>query len=106
MILFSHPTGNANVREAARAFDEAGLLSEFWTSIQWNQESSLNRLLPGSLTRELRRRAFPNIDRRRLHCHPWVELGRLTARQLNLSSLTRDQAGSFSIDAVYRSLDF
>lgn len=27
MILFSHPTGNTNVREAARALNEAGLLS-------------------------------------------------------------------------------
>ena len=25
MILFSHPTGNANVREAARALNEVGL---------------------------------------------------------------------------------
>jgi alpha-maltose-1-phosphate synthase len=105
MILFSHPTGNANVREAARALDEAGLLCEFWTSIRWNQESLLNRLLPGSVTRELQRRTFSNIGRGRMRCHPWVELGRLTARQLNLSHLTRDQAGKFSIDAVYRSLD-
>jgi starch synthase len=105
MILFSHPTGNANVREAARALNEAGLLSEFWTTVSWNQEQLLNRVLPRSVRRELERRTFPHIDRNQLHCHPWVELGRLTARQLNLSSLLRHEVGRCSVDAVYRGLD-
>jgi starch synthase len=105
MILLSHPTGNANVREAARAMNEAGLLSEFWTSVSWNQERLLNRVLPRSMTRELERRAFPHLGRRQLHHHPWVEFGRLAARQLNLASLLRHEGGRLSVDAVYRSLD-
>ena len=105
MILFSHPTGNANVREAARALNEAGLLSEFWTSVCWNQEHLVNRVLPRSVRHELGRRVFSHIGRDRLHCHPWVELGRLAARKLNLSRLFRHELGRFSLDAVYRSLD-
>ena len=105
MILFSHATGNANVREAARALNDAGLLSEFWTSICWNRESALNRVLPRFVARELQRRAFSDIGQAQLRCHPWIELCRLAARQLNLSSLTGDETGRFSIDAVYRSLD-
>ena len=105
MLILSHPTGNANVREAARALNDGGLLSELWTSICWNEESLLNRALPRSLSRELGRRAFSGIGRERLHCHPWVELGRLAKRQLHFSSVTRHGSDRFSIDAVYRSLD-
>jgi starch synthase len=105
MILLSHPTGNANVREAVRALNEAGLLSEFWTSVYWNQQHLVNRLLPRSVSRELGRRAFPHVGRDQLRCHPWIELGRLVARQLNLSSLLCHESGMFSVDAVYRSLD-
>jgi len=105
MILFSHPTGNANVREAARALNDAGLLSEFWTSICWNQKSSLTRILPRSVTRELERRSFSDIARSQIRCHPLIEVARLTARQFNLSSLTGHETARFSIDAVYRSLD-
>lgn len=105
MLIFSHPTGNANVREAARALNDAGLLSEFWTSICWNESSGLNRVLPRSVTREFGRRAFPSIGREQLHSYPWVELGRLAARQFNLTRLTHRESDRFSIDAVYRSLD-
>jgi starch synthase len=105
MILFSHPTGNANVREAARALNDASLLAEFWTSICWNQKSSLTRILPRSVTRELERRSFSDIARSQLRCHPLIEVARLTARQFNLSSLTGHETARFSIDAVYRSLD-
>jgi glycosyltransferase involved in cell wall biosynthesis len=105
MILISHPMGNANVREAARALHDAGLLSEFWTSVAWDQKHLLNRILPRSLTRELGRRAFSHIGADQLHCHPWVELGRLTARELHLSRFLRHEVGRFSVDAVCRSLD-
>lgn len=105
MLIFSHPTGNANVREAARALNEAGLLSEFCTTVYWREESLLNSLLPPSLTRELRRRAFPHIRREQVRSFPWLEAGRLVARRMGLSQLTRHETGSLSIDAIYRSLD-
>lgn len=105
MILLSHPTGNENVRSAARALSEAGLLCEFWTSVCWNEQHLLNRVLPRSVSRELGRRAFADIGRDQLHCYPWIELGRLAARKLKVSHLLRHEVGRFSVDAVYRSLD-
>lgn len=105
MILFSHPTGNANVREAARALNDAGLLSEFWTSVCWNQQHWLNRVLPRSVSHELSRRVFSHVGKDQLHCHPWVELGRLGAHQFKLTRFLRHEVGRFSVDAVYRSLD-
>jgi alpha-maltose-1-phosphate synthase len=105
MLLFTHPTGNANVREAVRALNEAGLLAEFWTSLSWDQERWLNRVLPRFVSHELERRAFPHVRQDQLHCHPWIELGRLTARRLNMWGVLRPGGRKFSIDAVYRSLD-
>lgn len=105
MILLSHPTGNANVREAARALNEAGLLTEFWTSMAWPREHSLNQFLPRSLRCQLARRAFPDVRRDQLRCYAWIEIGRLAARQLGLSSLLRHEMGRFSVDALYRTQD-
>jgi glycosyltransferase involved in cell wall biosynthesis len=105
MILFSHPTGNANVRQASRALNEAGLLTEFWTSVCWPREHFVNRFLPRSLSRELKRRAFPHVRRDQLRCYPWVEIGRLAARELNLSRVLRHEVKRFSVDSLYRSLD-
>ncbi len=104
-MILSHPTGNPNVREATAALADAGLLSEFWTSVYWRQDSGINRVLPRAIRRELNRRTFPRLNPRHVHCYPWLELGRLTARGLRLSRLIRHETGRFSIDAVYRALD-
>lgn len=105
MILFSHPTGNANVREAARALNAAGLLTEFWTSVCWPQGHSLNRFLPPSLGHQLARRSYPHLRKDQIRCYPWVEIGRLVAREFNLSNLLHPEVGRFSVDSLYRSLD-
>lgn len=105
MILFSHPTGNANVRHAALALEEAGVLSEFWTCVSWNPESPLNRFLPGSIRRQLIRRALPEPLRARARHLPWREAGRMLASRFGWDALSAHEHGAFCIDAVYRSLD-
>ncbi|HEY6183167.1 MAG TPA: glycosyltransferase family 4 protein [Terriglobales bacterium] len=105
MLILSHPTGNANVRQAARALNDAGLLAEFWTSICWQQGQALNRLLPNSTVRELNRRSFSDVRPEQIHTAPWREVGRLMSLRLGLSSLSRHETGAFSVDAVYHSLD-
>jgi glycosyltransferase involved in cell wall biosynthesis len=105
MILFSHPTGNANVRHAALALAEAGLLAEFWTCVSWNPQSPWNALLPGALRRQLGRRALPELVRDKVRLLPWREAGRMLTSRLDVPLLTRHERGLFSIDAVYRSLD-
>jgi glycosyltransferase involved in cell wall biosynthesis len=105
MVILSHPTGNANLRETVRAFNDAGLLSELWTSVYWRPDHPLNAILPRSLCRQLNRRIFPHIDRRQIRCNPWRESGRLLADRAKFSRLVRHETGWFSIDAVYRSLD-
>ena len=64
-ILFGHPLGNPNAREAALALNEAELLDSVATSFAYSDNSrlaSVVRCLPAglsdSLSRELRRRAW------------------------------------------------
>lgn len=105
MILFSHPTGNANVRHAALALAEAGLLEEFWTCVSWNPDAAINRFLPEKIRRQLSRRALPELLRSKTRHWPWREAGRMLASQLGWEALTAHEHGGCSIDAVYRSLD-
>src|SRR5436190_16788394 len=105
MVILSHPTGNANLRETARAFNEAGLLSELWTSVHWRPDHPLNAVLPKSVQRQMNRRHFPYVDRKQVRGNPMLESGRLLADRLGFSRLTRHETGWFSVDAVYRSLD-
>jgi glycosyltransferase involved in cell wall biosynthesis len=101
--LFSHPIGNENVREALLAFDRAGMLSEFWTTISWNPKSAVNRVLPPSLRELFSRRSFPESIRSRTHTAPLREALRLFGGGAGYSS--RHETGAFSIDAVLRDLD-
>lgn len=105
MILFSHPTGNANVRHAALGLHRAGLLGEFWTCVNYRESPLLQRVLPGSISRQLRRRVFPAELNGKIHSAPLRELGRMLAPRAGLRSLVRHEHGPLSVDAVYRSLD-
>ena len=103
MILLSHPTGSEFVREAVAAFEQAGLLAEFWTTINWDPDSKLNRFLPPSIRDLFVRRSFPKSVRHRTHTVPFRETVRLFAGQVGFSP--KHEKGIFSIDAVLRELD-
>lgn len=105
MILVSHATGNQNLRHAALAMAEGGLLAELWTAISWNDRSFINRLLPAGLRAELQRRSFSEALRPFIRTLPWKELARLVSIRMNWSSLYRDERARFSIDAVFRGMD-
>jgi starch synthase len=105
MLILTHPIGNANVRQAVRALNDVGLLSEFWTSLSWPPHHPLARMLPSSVSRQLGRRTFTHVHQDQVHCYPWIEAGRLLASRFRLDGLTRHEVGWFSVDAVYRGLD-
>ena len=105
MILFSHPTHNANVRQAAVALAEAGLLDEFWTCVAWDPDFAVNRLIPAGLREQLGRRALPKVLRDRVRICPMRELARHLCDGTGLAWLARHENGIFSVDAVYRTLD-
>ena len=105
MILFSHPTGNENVRQAALAFCEANLLKEFWTCLKWNTDSPANRFLPARLRRQLSRRSFHPRLRPLIRAAPAREMGRLLAQAMGISAFSKHETGPLSIDAVCTALD-
>lgn len=105
MLLFSHPTGNANVRHAALALHEAGLLGEFWTCINYQDTPLIRRLLPARVAGQLRRRSFPPELAGRIRATPLREMARLFAPRAGLRALVRHETGLLSVDAVYRDLD-
>ncbi len=110
MFLLTHPLGNANVRHAALALSEAGLLEEFCTCLHLNSDGPAGRLLPAALRRELARRAVPEAIRartttaatgRELGRHLFSRLGALPGARW----LTRHERGPCSVDAVFRAFD-
>jgi alpha-maltose-1-phosphate synthase len=103
VILLFHPIGSEFVREALRAFDRAGILAEFWTTVSWNPKSPVNRALPRSLRELFGRRSFPESVRSRTHTLPVREALRLLTGAAGLSS--RHETGVLSVDAVFRGLD-
>jgi starch synthase len=105
MLLFAHPTGNANVRHAALGLFRAGMLLEFWTCLNYHAPAWLERLMPDRLAGQLRRRALPLELQSAIHDRPFREVVRLLAPRLGLPGLARHETGRFSIDAVYRDLD-
>lgn len=105
MILFTHPTGNANVRHAALGLFRAGLLAEFWTCLSFQAPALIARLLPDRVTRQLRRRAYPSELAAAIHTRPFREAVRLFSPKVGLSGLVAHESGPFSVDAVYRGLD-
>jgi glycosyltransferase involved in cell wall biosynthesis len=104
-VVLVHPTGNANVRQAAFALSEAGALAAFHTTIAWRPGSGLDRLLPGSIRAELARRSYPGIPEALVHAHSWREMVRLLAARKGWRSLTRHETGPFCMDAICAALD-
>jgi glycosyltransferase involved in cell wall biosynthesis len=105
VILFSHPTGNANVRHAALGLARAGLLAEFWTCLAVDPEARWLRLLPAGLAAQIRRRAVPEELHPIVHSRAWREVVRLAASRTGNGWLTGHETGRFSVDAIYRDLD-
>jgi starch synthase len=105
MLIISHPTGNQNMRQAALALQQGGLLGEVWTCLGWREDHPLAGCLPRRLHAEAARRSFPRTIASRIRLRPWLELGRLAATRLGWSRLIAHEQGPFCIDQVYRDLD-
>lgn len=104
-LLFSHPTGNANVRAALAGLFDAGMLGEFHTTIASYPGNVWDLLAKNHWGRELKRRTYAEYLRPFTVQHPWRELGRILAGRLNLRQLDRHETGALCIDAVYQAQD-
>ena len=104
-VLLVHPTGNANVRQAALGLNRSGMLAGFHTTIAWRSGSFIDRLLPGGLRAELARRSYPDLPGELIHVHAWREMVRLIALRRGWHRAIRHETGPFSMDAVCAALD-
>lgn len=104
-VILSHPTGNANVRETAKALAERNMLTAFYTAVASFPGSLVDQIGTIKTFSEIHRRRFDPILKPYTKMYPWIEVGRLTAAKIGLKQLTRHTNGIFSIDAVYQSLD-
>jgi len=85
MLILSHPTGNANSRQALLALYERNLLDGFYTTVAWNGNSMWNKMLPAGVSRELNRRTYPDIPERLIHTAPVRELCRVLFGRLGMN---------------------
>jgi hypothetical protein len=98
MFIVSHPTGNANVRQALRALEDDGLLLEyvtFFATIKGNIFDFLARLPGGG---EFERRRLQVGYANKCVQRPWPELLRLLGQRFGLRSLVDHQTGLFCPD--------
>lgn len=102
--LLFHPIGNNFCRALLRGLVEQDLLGIFVTSIMVHESSALIGRLPNPLRSELLRRKF-ELPRSKVWTRPARELGRLLASRMGLRSVTRNESGWFSWEAVFQDLD-
>jgi hypothetical protein len=110
-ISLIHPIINPNVRNAAAALGEAGLLHEIITTVAYNPEGRLARFLkylPATvgdrLVNELGRRTWIPPEEVHIWTHPWPEVGRMFLVKSRLSSCMGLRSQEL-VDWVYASLD-
>jgi len=104
-IIFTHPTGNANVRAVANSFLAKNLLYRFYTSFAAFPGNLWYQLGEFPFLSDFHRRKFNRDLSSLTKQYPLRELGRLFATKMGLKKLTEHESGIFSIDQVYRSLD-
>ncbi|WP_263359459.1 glycosyltransferase family 4 protein [Acidicapsa ligni] len=104
-VIVSHPTGNANVSAVVSALHEAELLEAFYTCILWRPESTLAKLVPGSVRAMLQRRTRVQLPPELVHTRPFRELVRNFLIRAGKRHFVTPETSYFSIDNVYADID-
>ena len=101
-ILFSHATGNQNVRAALDGLESQGILGHFSATIALFGE---NRIGNSRLFSEINRRSYNPSLKGITSNHPFKEAGRLFCTKFNFRKFIEHENGILSIDAVIKDLD-
>ncbi|MEO6731462.1 MAG: glycosyltransferase family 4 protein [Ferruginibacter sp.] len=104
-LIIYHPQGNENVRATAIGFAEAGLLSEFHTSIACFPGTILYSIGGIGALKEIRRRKLNILLKPFTRTSPAIELGRLISLKSGFRKLVKQETGAFSVEATARVLD-
>lgn len=104
-LIFSHPTGNANVRQALLAFAEAQMPVDFHTTIGLHEGGLMWKLASQIGIGDLKRRAYVRQPLQMLHLRPLREVIRMIGKKLGINFVTAHELGPACVDKVYQDLD-
>jgi len=99
MLIITHPHGTEYVRALLAGCEEAALDFQFHTTLAFTQSDWRCRFAPGGLRREFLGRVFP-VSMTRIRRHSRLEMTRLLADWLRLSTVTAPGSGKASPQAV------
>jgi len=80
------------------------MLAAFYTTVAWDSNSVWNKLLPRSVTREMNRRAYPDVPRQFIHTVPIRELCRVLFARFGMDAFVQNDS-PFSVPGIYRHFD-
>jgi len=105
-IVFSHPTGNANVRAAATALANENILGKFYTTIASFPGNMFDAVSNFPRLAEIKRRQYnPVLEPYTQMLVPWLEAGRILAPKMGMKKLTKNETGFFNISRIYNEFD-
>ncbi len=104
-VVFSHPTGNANVRNGLQAICESGYLGSYHTTLAVFDSAWTGKLAACPGLGELRRRRYDESLRELTAIHPWREAIRLLSLRLGWRDLVGAEAAYASVYNVGKELD-
>lgn len=105
MILFSHPTLNANAKALINALFKNKILYKLYTCVAIFEDQLLYKLGDNPKLKDLKRRSLDKDWQIFTLSNSFFEFGRLLASKLNLDYLIRHEKGFFSVDRVYQKHD-
>lgn len=103
-IVVTHPTGNRNVRAVMSAFDQAGVLAFFGTTLGVDPDHYLLKLLPANIAKDLARRSYP-LSSGLIRTRPLLELLRNVLPKFGFKNAVAHETGFASVDKIYQDLD-
>ena len=105
MILFTHPTLNANAKALINGLFKNKILYKLYTCIAVFPGQFLYKLGDNPKLKDLKRRSLDKTWQPYTRSKSFFEFGRLLASKLHLEYLVKHEKGFFCIDKVYQKHD-
>jgi glycosyltransferase involved in cell wall biosynthesis len=105
MILFSHPTLNANTKALINGLYKNKILYKLYTCVAIFPGQFLYKLGSNPKLKDLKRRTLDKAWQPYTQSKSLFEFGRLLASRLHLENLVKHEKGFFCIDNVYQKHD-
>ncbi len=105
MILFSHPTLNANTKALINGLYKNKILYKLYTCVAIFHGQLLYKLGSNPKLKDLKRRSLDKTWQTFTRSNSFFEFGRILASKLKIEYLIKHETGFFCIDKVYENHD-